>query len=290
MTAEKSQWIHEDSELLQSALNYTAAETGFSARLIEKDYFCSLILEQLGPLFDTVLVFKGGTALNKVHAGFYRLSEDLDFVIPTAADAPRRLRREIARPIKEGLEQQLQVLTCFRKEEEFQAHDDNRHHVIVYRYNSCLSGEGGTIKIEIAIREPLIEQRERRTAKTILVNPNTLKPVLPPVSVAVMSRRETYAEKARAALTRLAIRDHYDLDYAVRSGILDLGEDEFVRLVKLKLSVPGKMNPDVSEMALAELRRQVDAELGPVLRAQDFADFDLQRAFEMIRRVYGRIG
>ena len=281
--------IHEQPDLLRSALNYTAAETGFSARLIEKDYYCSLILQEFAPLFDTLMVFKGGTALNKVHAGFYRLSEDLDFVIPIVTDASRRLRRETVAPIKEEIERLCGILPCLRKAEKFQAHDDNRHHVVLYTYDSCLSAEGGNIKIEVAVREPLIEPTERLYAKTILLNPNSMKPVLQPISVAVMSHRETYAEKARAALTRLAIRDHYDLDYAVRSGILDLEHGDFIQLVKQKIAVPGRMAPDVSAVALAELRRQVDAELRPVLRPEDFAQFDLERAFEMIRTIYARL-
>jgi hypothetical protein len=31
---------HEDPVLFREALSFTAAETGFTARLIEKDYFC----------------------------------------------------------------------------------------------------------------------------------------------------------------------------------------------------------------------------------------------------------
>jgi len=32
-------------------LSYTQSETGFSARLIEKDYYCSLVLEDLLAIF-----------------------------------------------------------------------------------------------------------------------------------------------------------------------------------------------------------------------------------------------
>ena len=73
---------HEDTDLFQETVNFTAAETTFAARLIEKDYFCTVLLEHLAAVTGGQLVFKGGTCLTKVHAGFYRLSEDLDFVIP----------------------------------------------------------------------------------------------------------------------------------------------------------------------------------------------------------------
>ena len=38
---------------------------------------------------DGTLTFKGGTSLNKIHAGFYRLSEDLDFSISMPVDSAR---------------------------------------------------------------------------------------------------------------------------------------------------------------------------------------------------------
>jgi predicted nucleotidyltransferase component of viral defense system len=71
-------WHVDDPDLLRQAVDYTARQTGFSPRLIEKDYFCSVVLEYLAAR-DAELSFKGGTCLAKVHGGFYRLSEDLDF-------------------------------------------------------------------------------------------------------------------------------------------------------------------------------------------------------------------
>jgi predicted nucleotidyltransferase component of viral defense system len=289
MTPESLPPIHEQPGLLRSALNYTAAETGFNARLIEKDYYCSVILRELAPLFQTNLVFKGGTALNKVHAGFYRLSEDLDFVVPIALDASRRLRREVVVPVKEGIERLCGILSCLEKAGEFQAHDNNRQHIIVYTYESCLSAERGNIRIEVAVREPLIEPSHALVAKTMLLDPNSLKAVLPPIAVTVMSHRETYAEKARAALTRVAIRDHYDLDYAVQSGSLDLHREDFVELLRQKLALSGELFAEAMAADLPELRRQIDAELRPVLRPEDFDRFDAERAFQMLGKLRSRL-
>lgn len=80
--------VHEDPDLFGVAINYTMATTGFLPGLIEKDYFCTLLLDFLATGNDT-LVFKGGTCLAKVHTEFYRLSEDLDFLIPTPVTATR---------------------------------------------------------------------------------------------------------------------------------------------------------------------------------------------------------
>jgi len=65
------------------AVNFTTAQTGFSPRLIEKDYFCTVLLQYLAT--SGVLVFKGGTCMAKVHAEFYRLSEDLERAFRTVA-------------------------------------------------------------------------------------------------------------------------------------------------------------------------------------------------------------
>lgn len=37
--------LHEDPSLFREAVNFTAAETGFTSRLVEKDYFCSVLLD-----------------------------------------------------------------------------------------------------------------------------------------------------------------------------------------------------------------------------------------------------
>jgi predicted nucleotidyltransferase component of viral defense system len=88
-----------DPDIFREALSYSEAMTGFTANLIEKDYYCSLILKYFFDL-DTPLVFKGGTCLSKVFADFYRLSEDLDFIIPVAGDTPRNQRRSEMDSIK----------------------------------------------------------------------------------------------------------------------------------------------------------------------------------------------
>ena len=65
----------ENRALFREAIRFTAAETGFVPRLIEKDYFCSVLLHELAAL-DSPLTFKGGTLLAKVsgsrHSGLFR--------------------------------------------------------------------------------------------------------------------------------------------------------------------------------------------------------------------------
>ena len=65
--------LHEDPDRFAEALSFTEAETTFPARLLEKDYYCTVLLQYLSGRVPR-LVFKGGTCLAKVHANFFRLS------------------------------------------------------------------------------------------------------------------------------------------------------------------------------------------------------------------------
>lgn len=70
-------------EELRQSLDYTSLKTGYSSVVIEKDYYCSLILQEIfsHPEIQKCLVFKGGTLLSKAYLDFFRMSEDLDFSV-----------------------------------------------------------------------------------------------------------------------------------------------------------------------------------------------------------------
>jgi len=83
-----------------SLVEFTAAKTQFRTELIEKDYLCSLILLYLSQKQHR-LIFKDGTSLSKVHADFYRMSEDLDFSFDCNETISRNQRRIQMKPYKE---------------------------------------------------------------------------------------------------------------------------------------------------------------------------------------------
>jgi hypothetical protein len=125
------------------------------------------------------------------------------------------------------------------------------------------------------------------TARTILIDPISQQPMVPPLPVRCISKTEAFAEKFRAALTRreAAIRDFYDIDHSVRQLALDPRNENMVQLIRQKLAVPGNDAVDVSNERLATLRQQVEPQLKPVLRESDFRDFDLERAFKTVAEV-----
>lgn len=283
--------IHNDPNLFRESLTFTESETGFGMRLIEKDYYCSVVLHDLTALFEQGLVFRGGTCLSKVHVGFYRLSEDLDLIISIPVDSPRSQRRAAIAPVKDRLADVPKRVPAFTITEDLRGHNASRQYVGSYSYQSAVTGEAETIKVEVGLREPIVLDVEHRRAQTILHDPFKNAPAVAGVSVAVFASDEAYAEKIRAALTRRdpAIRDFYDIDYAVNIGKLDVKNAKLLDLVRKKVAVPGNDPVDVSDAKLTELQRQVDGQLKPVLRPVDLDQFDLQRSFAQVAAVAGAI-
>ena len=273
---------HEDEALFREALNYTVAMTGFPARLIEQDYFCTVLLAFLANETDD-LVFKGGTCLAKVHAGFSRLSEDLDFAISVPADAPRARRSALAAPLKTLWLAMPKRLSCFRLVDPLRGANNSTQYVGAAQYVSVLTGQAEGIKCEVALREPILQPAYKGAAASILLDPLSGKAAVPMLQVKCISGMEAFAEKVRATLTRRepAIRDYYDLDFAVRTSLLKPGADDFMQMVRRKLAMPGNDPVNFSERRKEQLLRQVEANLKPVLRERDYRSFDLQRAFKI---------
>jgi predicted nucleotidyltransferase component of viral defense system len=274
---------HEDATLFREAVRFTAAESGFVPRLIEKDYFCTLLLAYLSDAGGDELVFKGGTCLTKVHSELYRLSEDLDYTIPVAASTSRTERSKRAEQVKSALSKLNRAVPVFRLIEAMRGANNSTQYLAVIGYNSILGPQQETIKIEVSLREPLLMSAIEASAQTILRNPLTNKPAVIPLPIRCIDKIEALAEKFRAALSRRepAIRDFFDIDYAVRKGGLQADNAGFIDQVGHKLAIPGNEPVDISKARLAALRRQVESELRAVLRDRDFVEFNLDRAFEI---------
>ena len=282
--------LHEDAELFRRAVNFTASETGYPPQLIEKDYFCTLLLEVLAAKSDD-LVFKGGTCLAKVHAGFYRLSEDLDFVIPMATNAARKERSARAAGLRETVAMLPRRLPVFRVAQPLSGANNSTQYVAVTAYPSLLRRQEESVKIEVGLREPLLTPALDGAVRTLLLDPVSGQAGVRPIAMRCISKSEAFAEKFRAALSRreVAIRDFYDIDYAIRHLELRPDDSGLVKLVQRKLAVPGNAPVDVSKDRLAALRQQLEPQLKPVLRAGDFAEFDLERAFTTVVEMAARM-
>jgi predicted nucleotidyltransferase component of viral defense system len=278
--------LHEDVALFRESLAFTAARTAFPAGLIEKDYFCTVLLACLGSV-DGEHVFKGGTCLAKVYGEFYRLSEDMDFAIPMPPKASRAERRKKIAPLKDVIASLPKNAGCFDAVDPLQGANDSTQYLGAVRYTSHLDGQGQTLQIEISLREPLLRPATPGMARTLLLDPVSDKAAVGALAVRCIDATEALAEKFRAALTRreVAIRDFYDIAHAIKGLGVRPMDDEFLELVRLKLAVPGNEAVDIGPDRILQLRKQLDGRLRPVLRQKDFRSFNLDSTFSIVAQV-----
>ena len=277
-----SHFHHENKILFIEAIRETARRSGFSEILIEKDYYCSLILKEMFQSKDCNLVFKGGTLLNKVHAGFYRVSEDLDFAISAIPKLARKKRSASAQIAKKCVNEAVKKLELvFSKP--FKGRNESRMYNVEIAYNSVIAEEKGTIKIEFGVQETVLET-EDLIAKTLLVDSITQQPVLSDFLVRGLSLKEAYSEKIRAALSRVkpAIRDIFDIHYAVKNCFIDI--KDMIPIVKHKLDILNR-KIDLSNDRKRDFSNQLQTDLKPVLRQKDFEDFDFEQAWNLLKNV-----
>jgi len=284
-----------DPQVFSEAIFYTEGLTGFPAALVEKDYYCSLILRYFFesiPNDNTGLVFKGGTCLGKVYSDFYRLSEDLDFVISIPVSSKRTERKHAIEETRVRFEALPESLPGMDTGGDFTGHNESRQYIGTITYPSVVFHENpGQIKFEVSLREELLTEPEMLPTRTIAVNPFTRKELIAAFNSRTISFIEAIAEKTRAALTRKepAIRDFYDLHYAKIRRNFDFFSDQFLNLVERKTSIPGNSNIDVSEDRKIALEKQLESQLRTVLRRSDYDIFNLEEAFSVVQSIAERI-
>ena len=114
---------------------------------------------------------------------------------------------------------------------------------------------------------------------------------MPPFPLQVIDLTEALSEKVRAALTRLepAIRDFFDLQYALDHLNLRLEEPDFLDLLKKKLAIPGTGPIQLMKERRSALGKQYHTELAAVLRAQDLEPFDLERVWAVLNTLVEKL-
>jgi predicted nucleotidyltransferase component of viral defense system len=170
----------------------------------EKDYLQHLVLSRVYSNSSEDLIFKGGTALQKVY-GLNRFSEDLDFTLKKS-----NFEEQITK-IERGL-------STIKRFYDFSYKSKNDHRSV--GFNLKINGplfktpaSVQTIIMEISLREEVLDK-----ANSMLITP--AYPDLSPYFVKVMSLDEILAEKVRALITRgrLRPRDLYDIYFILHKG------------------------------------------------------------------------
>jgi len=155
MAKSNFQYPHEaDPDIFREALAYSEADKGFTSTLIEKDYYCSLVLHYFFGK-NTLLVFKGGTCLSKVHADFYRLSEDLDLIIPVTGGTTRSQRRAGIKPVKNLFDKLPSEIPGVTISESFRGHNESRQYIGHLAYRSSVVEKAENIHLNFARKSAL---------------------------------------------------------------------------------------------------------------------------------------
>lgn len=259
-------------DLLADDCREAAARERVEPSTVEKDYYLSRLLTALARELADGALLKGGTLLSKVDLAFKRMSEDVDLVLP---GTPSSRKRDNAKRIQEFLKALLRASAVAGVTVKFphgERTERDAHAEWEIRYDS----EFGLQRIifEASIRPVLRPPRRVELTQLLTTDPAYTR------FCWALDEVEARAEKIRAAFTRRAIRDYYDLDQLAIAD-KDLSSPKLTALVDQKLAELGaptlSQQPGSFGMTSAEratLKRAAKEELRAVLRVDD-PEFDL---------------
>ena len=227
-------------------LRRIGAETGFSSKLLEKDYHLTKILQIISEKKIKDLVFKGGTCLNKCYLGFYRLSEDLDFVYNQDVKGKTKLQ------IKKILDSLRRELFAILNEMEFKTNKELGKGwkmltskedpkivglEIIITYNSMIDNSVKTIKLEISFRKKLINPTKMKAIKHGFIDALGEPILRKDAEIEVIDLTENFAEKFRALVIRknVAIRDIYDIYFILKNNLVKI-DKKLIDLILTKIN------------------------------------------------------
>ncbi len=290
--------LHSNKDEFLKVLERTSAQTGFPLRLLEKDYYISIVVSDINELSKD-LMFKGGTCLSKIYYSYYRLSEDLDFTLKLFGNkSTRAVRKNAIKPIKKQIRSFLKKYDMSIKDLDKAGHRESTQYIYSLDYESVVFNKKESIKLEIGMRfNPLLPAVTKKVNHKFL-HPFTKEPLFDTKSVNCLALKELVAEKLRAAATRRVIagRDFYDLGYLLREKfnfkdkkVLELfrkklEEDSFSSdLKKYRINL-GRIDKEIEEMM-----SRIEDELFPVLTLDEQKSFNMAKTLDELNAVFGGI-
>lgn len=244
--------------------------TWFVSTKLEKDFLLTLILIKFWEKYPD-LVFKWWTCLNKIYFPYFRLSEDLDFVINK--DIWRTARQTLLKKYEKEFVADLSILWLKLKEERTK-YDEHRLAMFTFEYNSIIDNSIETIKIDISLKNNLHLSIYPWEIKSNFIEPLFEEKIFDTHFINCINIKEALAEKIRASLTRTipAIRDFFDIWFVKNNNDFDFEDKEFISLVNFKLQeVDYKYTIDESKNLLQD---QIKTDLEPVLNENFLFDFE----------------
>lgn len=271
---------------LAEACREAAAEHRVQPAMVEKDYYLTRLIAALAAELQDGVLLKGGTLLSKVDLGFKRMSEDVDLVLPGARSPHKRENSKRMNALRDAL---VRVGSAVGIEIPFR--DGQREHGASHvtwstRYESDFGPQ--QILVEATIR-PVLRPPRRVGLGQVLVREPRFE-----AHCWALDEMEARAEKVRAAFTRRAIRDYYDIDQLDRAG-KDFTSPELVALIDAKLAEVGadpiaRQAPafGMTETDRKSLGRAAHAELPSVLRVDD-PPFDFEAMLRRFDELWSRL-
>lgn len=283
-----------DRDKLEKIIPFIAEKFNFRFDIIEKDYYLTLILNSIESHLSDKIVFKGGTLLNKIHLNYHRLSEDIDFTYFNPEGLKTRsMRSRAITPIREKMPVLLKLLGLKSKKPEGEGFNNSTQYVFNISYPSFISGKDETIKLEISLRQMLIDKPVHNVITHFYKDPFTGEDLIPKKKILSLSFNEAVAEKLKAAITRkdLAIRDYYDLWHIAKGGF-DFHNKKFLFIFKKKLKDEGykgnyRNNFGLDENGIRLLHGQVETDLMPVIRLGE--SFNLNKVFNRFNTILQKL-
>ncbi|RLF69280.1 MAG: hypothetical protein DRN57_01370 [Thermoplasmata archaeon] len=221
--------------------------TGASLGQVEKDYFQHIVLSSISRKFAGELIFKGGTALQKM--GYVeRFSEDLDFTTSGQIDIETLMRNSLEAISIYNFDASCDRLRDGKNSTGFRLRIEGP----LYRGAIGLC----TINLDISTREKVVLAPEIRE----------YSPVYPDVAsyiLKTMKLDEILSEKIRAIMTRRRPRDLYDASMLLERGVHINRE-----LVEAKLEYSGmSFDEETLLKRSSELKKMWNAELKQLLKS-----------------------
>lgn len=248
----------------------------FDKSKFEKDFLLTLILIKFWQKYPD-LVFKWWTCLNKIYFPYFRLSEDLDFVINK--DIGRTARQTLLKKYEENFTKDLNLL-WLKLREERSKYDEHKLAMFTFEYNSILDNSVQTIKIDISLKNKLYLPTFSGEIKSNFKDTFLEENIFWKHYINCINLHESLAEKLRASLTRTtpAIRDFFDIWYVKINSNFDFYNKEFKKLLEIKLKeVDYKYT---LEENFENLNKQIQTDLKPVLN-NDFS-FNFEEIYHFI--------
>jgi len=250
---------------------------GFGVHKLEKDFYLTILLIIISKHFPE-LIFKWWTCLNKIYFDYYRLSEDLDFVL--TSQWWRKVRKTLLEQYKQKFAELFAPIGFMLIDQRTKYNEDTQG-IFEFEYTSLIDSSKDKIKIDIKIESSLKKSPIHKKIIAIYQDPISNTSFFQNHTIQVMNLDEIFAEKMRAALTRIepAIRDFFDIHYAKQKAF------EFKNihdLIQEKVAEVGFVYTIDQDGVFEELQKQVKTELNPVLKNDIDYDFNLTEIYQFV--------